>query len=216
MGKFNLMFHSHDDIDTFSYDPSLFTCDGHSHIKYPVESLEKGIDWGIKVYGCCYGLVLVRHVNKFNKCVLILWNPTTKECKRLPNPPAGTKAEGREYEEYALGYSAGIEDFKVVHLTEALQEGLCEVQIYTSKSTSWRRVDNVEIDDIYRHGMSDAVISAELLIDKVETLKVHELVVSAYRMFVYEESLHSLDTGTSLAQLPWEDYDAVGADGEEE
>ncbi|KAI3914251.1 hypothetical protein MKW98_029255 [Papaver atlanticum] len=120
MGKFNLMF----------------------HIEYPVESMiRSGILWGIEVFGYCFGLVLLRHVNSFNECVLMLWNPTTDECKRIPNPPAGTKAEDRNYEEYGFVFSERIEDFKVVHLTEALQEGLCEVQIY----------------DMYWHGMSDAV-----------------------------------------------------------
>ncbi|XP_026432259.1 F-box protein CPR1-like [Papaver somniferum] len=119
--------------------------------------IRMGIKWGIEVFGCCYGFVLLRDVNKFNKCVLMLWNPTTDECKRIPNPPAGTKGEDRNYEEYGFGYSEGIEDFKVVHLTEALQEGLCEVQVYTLKSNSWRRADNVEIYDIYWHQMSDEV-----------------------------------------------------------
>ncbi|KAI3852806.1 hypothetical protein MKX03_028640 [Papaver bracteatum] len=337
MGKFNLMMHHHNDIHTCSYNSSLLTSEGYSHIEYPVESLETDIHWGLQVYGCCFGLVLLRHVDKFNKRVLILWNPTTKECKKLPDPPAGTKAEGREYEEYALGYSAGIEDFKVVHLTQALEDGLCEVQVYTLKSNSWRRVDNVEIDDMYWHGMSNAVrrpvggaahwlayvesseedqcivrfefeteeFDATLLPDFntdhsptlfalgtsvclfihdyevtrawelnnngvekswtklftidlqklfgsvnnfmplkslrngkivlglefrtclhivlydpkhgiVETLKVHELVVSIRRMFVYEESLHSLGTGTYLAQLQNEDDNAVVGDGKEE
>ncbi|KAI3914248.1 hypothetical protein MKW98_029252 [Papaver atlanticum] len=155
MDKFNLMLHGHVDIDTFCYDPSLFTCEEYSHVEYPVKSLGMGIE----VFGCCYGLFLLRHVSKFHECVLMLWNPTTNECKRLPNPQAGTKAEGREYEEYGLGYSARIKDFKVVHLTEALQEGMCEVQVYSLKSNSWRRVDNVEIEDLYWHGMlhADAV-----------------------------------------------------------
>lgn len=158
MGKFKLMLQLLNDIDTFSYDPSLFTCEEYSHIEYPFDSgIRMGIKWGIEVFGCCYGFVLLRDVNKFNKCVLMLWNPTTDECKRIPNPPAGTKGEDRNYEEYGFGYSEGIEDFKVVHLTEALQEGLCEVQVYTLKSNSWRRADNVEIYDIYWHQMSDEV-----------------------------------------------------------
>lgn len=225
----------------------------------------------------------------------------------------------------------------MVHLTQALQEGQCEVQVYTLKSNSWRRADNVELDDMYWHGMSDAVrrpvggaahwlgyvesseegqcivcfefeteeFDATLLPDfntdlpptlfalgrsvcffihdfevtraweltndgvekswtklftidltklfgsvnnfmplkslrngkivlglefhtclhivlydpehgTVETLKVHELEVSIHSMFFYEESSHSLGTGTYLAQLQNEDDDAVVSDGKEE
>lgn len=110
MGKFNLMIHHHNDIYTFSYDASLSTCEESNHIEYPVESAM----YGIEVLGCCNGLVLLKHVNKFNFYVLILWNPTTNECKRIPSPLIEPKSVRRQrYVEYGFGYDEHIEDFKV-------------------------------------------------------------------------------------------------------
>ncbi|KAI3869299.1 hypothetical protein MKX03_010515 [Papaver bracteatum] len=152
MGKFNLMFHNQNDIYTFSYDTSLSTCERTSHIEYPTESDEKEIE----VLGCCNGLVLLRHIDlmddtSLSYVIIILWNPTTNECKRLPNPPTGKQAKDRSYVEYGFGYDEQIEDFKVVHLTEASygRWSRCEVYVYTLKSNSWSRVDSVEIDGLH-------------------------------------------------------------------
>ncbi|KAI3927261.1 hypothetical protein MKW92_048490 [Papaver armeniacum] len=152
MGKFNLMIHHHNDMYTFNYNSSLSTCEESNHIEYPVESAM----FGIGVLGCCNGLVLLKHVNKFNFYVLILWNPTTNECKRIPSPLIEPKRVRRQrYVEYGFGYDEQIEDFKVVHLREALHDGWCEVQVYTLKENSWRRIDSVEIDGLYYPKMSD-------------------------------------------------------------
>ncbi|KAI3869298.1 hypothetical protein MKX03_010514 [Papaver bracteatum] len=152
MGKFNLMFHDQNDIYTFSYDTSLSTCERASHVEYPDESDEKEIE----VLGCCNGLVLLRHIDlmddtSLSYVIIILWNPTTNECKRLPNPPTGKQAKDRSYVEYGFGYDEEIEDFKVVHLTEASygRWSRCEVYVYTLKANSWSRVDSVEIDGLH-------------------------------------------------------------------
>ncbi|KAI3992927.1 hypothetical protein MKX01_039270 [Papaver californicum] len=152
MGKFNLMLNSGNEIEIIRVDPSSSSWEGYSYIQY-LESLESRI----RVFGCCYGLVLLRLVRESNDCFLMIWNPTTNEYKILPKPLPGTKDVDREYDEYALGYSSGIKDFKVVYLTESLKEGWCEVQVYTLKTNSWRRNDNVRIDGFISHGMSDTV-----------------------------------------------------------
>ncbi|RZC91938.1 hypothetical protein C5167_021650 [Papaver somniferum] len=151
MGKFNLMFHNHNDVYTFSYDSSLSTCEELSHVEYFDKSNKKQIE----VLGCCNGLVLLRHIYMLNDTslsfVLILWNPTTNECKRLPNPPVGKQVKDRNYVEYGFGYDEQIEDFKVVHLTEAFHGrwSHCEVYVYTLKGNSWTGVDEVDIDGLY-------------------------------------------------------------------
>ncbi|XP_026431934.1 F-box protein CPR1-like [Papaver somniferum] len=151
MGKFNLMFHNQNDLYTFSYDTSLSTCERNSHIIYPDESNEKEIE----VLGCCNGLVLLRHIDLMDDTwlsyvIIILWNPTTNECKRLPNPPTGKQVKDRNYVEYGLGYDEQIKDFKVVHLTQAFygRWSACEVHVYTLKENSWTRVDSIPIDGI--------------------------------------------------------------------
>ncbi|KAI3869293.1 hypothetical protein MKX03_010509 [Papaver bracteatum] len=125
MGKFNLMIHHHNDIYTFNYNSSLSRCEQSSHIEYPVESTM----FGIEVLGCCNVLGLLKHVNKFNFYVLILWNPTTNECKRIPSP--------------------------LIEPKRALHDGWCEVQVYTLKANLWRKFDNVEIHGFYYPKMSN-------------------------------------------------------------
>ncbi|KAI3869291.1 hypothetical protein MKX03_010507 [Papaver bracteatum] len=150
MGKFNLMFHNYDDIYTFNYDTALSTYEKTSHIVL-----------GIEVLGCCNGLVLLRHVIKCylsSMSYVLLWNPTTNECKRLRNPPIiGMKVnDGRCYDDYGFGYDEQIEDFKVVHLTEALwEDDLYNVHLYTLKSKSWRSLYRIKIDCLYNPRIPD-------------------------------------------------------------
>ncbi|KAI3869295.1 hypothetical protein MKX03_010511, partial [Papaver bracteatum] len=54
-------------------------------------------------------------------------------------------------------------DFKVVHLRKALHDGWCEVQVYTLKSNSWRRIDSVEIYGLYYPKMFDMVERSNFL-----------------------------------------------------
>ncbi|XP_026420332.1 F-box/kelch-repeat protein At3g23880-like [Papaver somniferum] len=150
MDKFSIMLPSNGYIDTLSYDPFSSTCEESSHDIRLVESTERGIEF----LGCCNGLVLLKHVNKFHSCVLMLWNPCSNECKRVPNPPGASKDRSRMYVEYGLAYDYQIEDFKVVCLAESLNNNWCKVHVYTLKSNSWRRVHGVKMDDF-----SDRVFS---------------------------------------------------------
>lgn len=151
IGKFNLILRSYSNIDTLSYDPLSFTCEESSHVICPTESLEMGIEF----LGCCNGLALLRHISKSQSCVLMLWNPCTNECKRVPNPPGASKDQDRIYVEYGFGYDYQIQDFKVVRLAESLEKNWCKVHVYTLKSNSWRGIDGVEMDDFDDTGMFD-------------------------------------------------------------
>ncbi|KAI3925579.1 hypothetical protein MKW98_001433 [Papaver atlanticum] len=155
MGKFNLMFHNYDDMYTFNYDTTLSTCEETSHIvcRSRVACPVVFNNVGIEVLGCCNGLVLLRHGTRSylsSMCyLLILWNPTTNECKRLRNPPSiGMRVNNcKSYEDYGFGYDEQIEDFKVVHLTEALwEDDLYDVHLYTLKSKSWTSLYSIKID----------------------------------------------------------------------
>ncbi|RZC85666.1 hypothetical protein C5167_026336 [Papaver somniferum] len=122
-----------------------------SHVICPTESLEMGIEF----LGCCNGLALLRHISKSQSCVLMLWNPCTNECKRVPNPPGASKDQDRIYVEYGFGYDYQIQDFKVVRLAESLEKSWCKVHVYTLKLNSWRGIDGVEMDDFDDAGMFD-------------------------------------------------------------
>ncbi|KAI3936694.1 hypothetical protein MKX01_034123 [Papaver californicum] len=144
MNRFSIMFHNHNDIYTFSYDPLSSTCEGSGHVEYPVKSVKMGIEF----FGCCNGLVFLRHVNKFNSAVLILWNPSTNECKKLPDPPTKLKEHRGGFVEYGFGYDYQIEDFKVVHIAQGFKKGWCEVQVFSLRSNSWRRLEDIQVDKL--------------------------------------------------------------------
>ncbi|KAI3955224.1 hypothetical protein MKW98_020857, partial [Papaver atlanticum] len=107
--KFGLMLHNHNDVYTFSYDPSSSTCRGINHVTHPVRTYK----YGIEFFGCCNGLVLLRHANKYGSNVLILWNPTTNECKKLPFPTFSETEQCMEHTEYGIGYNSRKKDFRV-------------------------------------------------------------------------------------------------------
>ncbi|RZC81589.1 hypothetical protein C5167_044160 [Papaver somniferum] len=90
------------------------------------------------------------HVNSFVLQVLILWNPTTNECKKLPDPATRLKEwPSVVFEEYGIGYDHQIEDFQVVCIAQEFFNNLClwcEVQVYTLRSNSWRRLKDVQAD----------------------------------------------------------------------
>ncbi|KAI3838803.1 hypothetical protein MKW92_037123, partial [Papaver armeniacum] len=132
--RFSIMFHRQNDIYTFSYDPSSSTCESSGHVEFPVRSFK-----GIEFFGCCHGLVLLKRVN-----VLMLWNPLTNECKKLPNPSTRFKDYLMGFEEYGISYDHQIEDFKVVCLTQDFLDNRCEVQVYTLRSNSWRRLEDIQ------------------------------------------------------------------------
>ncbi|XP_026420340.1 F-box/kelch-repeat protein At3g06240-like [Papaver somniferum] len=122
------------DTYTFSYDPSSSICKSSGHIRYPSFKME------IEFFGCCNGLVLLRHINGFMSHLLILWNPTTNECKKLPDPATEEKVRLMELVEYGIGYDHQIEDFKVVRIAV----DRCEVHVYTLKSNSWRKLEDIQ------------------------------------------------------------------------
>ncbi|KAI3870402.1 hypothetical protein MKX03_008410, partial [Papaver bracteatum] len=142
MNRFSIMVRNGRDIYTFSYDPSSSTFWSSGHIKYPVNFFAMGIE----IFGWCNGLVLLRHYKKFKLHVLILWNPSTDEFKKLPDPPTRFKGCPKDSVEYGIGYDHQIEDFKVVCIAQEMNTNWYEVQVYTLRSNSWRRLQAIRVD----------------------------------------------------------------------
>ncbi|KAI3909112.1 hypothetical protein MKX01_003970 [Papaver californicum] len=142
--EFGLMVHNHNYIYNLSFDSSSSTC----YVKHQ----DKFYPDGIEIFGCCNGLVLLRHVDKYNSPIITLWNPATDECRNLPYPTY----ESDQYIEYGIGYDYRIEDYKVVSIT-ALDEEHSEVQVYTLKTNSWRRIENLLycVDDLINRSIPD-------------------------------------------------------------
>ncbi|KAI3936536.1 hypothetical protein MKW92_045636 [Papaver armeniacum] len=147
--KFGLMLHNHNDVYTFSYDQSSSTCRGINHVTHPVRSYKEGIEF----FGCCDGLVLLRHVNKYYSHVLILWNPTTNECKQLPFPTFSETEQCLSYTEYGIGYSTRKKDFRVVAIGNF--EGEFEVMVYSLKKNKWKAAEELHLDTLEHREIPD-------------------------------------------------------------
>ncbi|KAI3981750.1 hypothetical protein MKX01_027735 [Papaver californicum] len=148
--NYGLMLHNHNDVYSFSYDPSSSTCKGINHVTRPVRSYQDGIEF----FGCCNnGLVLLRHVSKYYSHVLILWNPTTNECKKVPFPTFHETEQCLDYVEYGIGYSSRRKDFRVVAIGNF--EGSFEVMVYSLKKNKWKADEELHLDNLDHRKIPD-------------------------------------------------------------
>ncbi|KAG5593422.1 hypothetical protein H5410_043936 [Solanum commersonii] len=113
-------------------------------LKYPIEDNSKLID----ILGSCNGLILLMG---YIAC-LLLWNPTTRMHKKLPNPRPRWK---NYYDDYGFGYDELHDDYKVVGIfyISGRSHGN-EVKIYSLKSDSWTNIDYCD-EDILNTADSD-------------------------------------------------------------
>ncbi|XP_059443596.1 F-box/kelch-repeat protein At3g06240-like [Corylus avellana] len=84
-----------------------------------------------KIIGCCNGLVCFR---TYDKEKIVIWNPSIRKYKKLPFEPVKF---GYPIENFAFGYDSVNNDYKVLKIME-----LCEVNVYSLKAHSWRRVED--------------------------------------------------------------------------
>ncbi|XP_042056478.1 F-box/kelch-repeat protein At3g23880-like [Salvia splendens] len=92
------------------------------------------------VVGSCNGLVCLL----IDKKEMILWNPSTGICKKLPD--CGVEINVGDYYSYytsGLGYDKSSDDYKVVGFFNNNRD-LSEVmvQVYSLKNDKWKRIEN--------------------------------------------------------------------------
>ncbi|KAI3852193.1 hypothetical protein MKX03_022993 [Papaver bracteatum] len=135
-------YNFHKDIWMLRYDPLSSTSNGLVTVKDPLKS--KRVTHEMDVLGYCHGLVCVR-VRMFMDQVF-LWNPCTREYKKLPLLKNNELSNVVSYIKYGFGYDCKMEDYKVVSFVGYKNERGCEVQIYTLGSNSWRRMNHIPYD----------------------------------------------------------------------
>ncbi|OMO53805.1 hypothetical protein CCACVL1_28330 [Corchorus capsularis] len=92
--------------------------------------------------GSCNGLVCIAP----DEDTLFLFNPSTRESKRIPDPPSGLARDGLSV--YGFGFDFGNDDYKVVKL------GCGTVCVYSLRTDSWGKVGNFPFDDnVYESGV---------------------------------------------------------------
>ncbi|CAI9771097.1 unnamed protein product [Fraxinus pennsylvanica] len=93
----------------------------------------------VRVVGSCNGLICIAITeNDF-----ILWNPSVRKYKKLPNVDVVMKP--RLCIQYGFGFDEANEDYKVVGIFgryENLGRYKTVVKVYSLKNDSWRRIEN--------------------------------------------------------------------------
>lgn len=121
-------------------DPSRDSLSFYSHDvesgSAPVESEYpfQGSYLNAQILGSCNGLLLIGNCSNN----LFLWNPSTREYKKISSPFFADDA----YALWALGYDSSTDDYKVVQIVTLLSEINCTSAIsFSFKRNSWRGVE---------------------------------------------------------------------------
>ncbi|CAA7043493.1 unnamed protein product [Microthlaspi erraticum] len=96
----------------------------------------------------CEGFYLLCITTTQEKTELLLWNPPLGQARWIE-----PSKSHHEYEKYALGYGHDEEDTKVLRFVRVRQttprrpiivtQNLCEFEVYSLKSNSWKVVDDI-------------------------------------------------------------------------
>ncbi|TYJ17648.1 hypothetical protein E1A91_A09G066900v1 [Gossypium mustelinum] len=109
----------------------------------------------VDILGSCNGLVCIAP----DEDTLFLFNPSTRESKRIPDPPSGFVPNG--WSVYGFGYDFVNDDYKVVKV------GCGTVCVYSLRTDSWRivcsfpYVDNVSESGVLLNGTIHWMVSFE-------------------------------------------------------
>ncbi|KAK9288011.1 hypothetical protein L1049_016456 [Liquidambar formosana] len=99
---------------------------------------------GSMVFGSCDGLLCI----VFDMNTAVLWNPSTREYKRLPVPcSSGRKSS---LFGYGFGYDSSIDDYKVVRICPSARQGVpMGAELYTLKTNSWKKIEGITFDVLF-------------------------------------------------------------------
>lgn len=99
--------------------------------------------WGGKVYvNSCSGLFVLA-LSPYN---IVLWNPTIRESRKIPSP-ISIHGEEQSHTFYGLGYDSpsSKDDYKIVRLGLIYHPDGHDVQIFSTKSDSWKLIGKLPV-----------------------------------------------------------------------
>ncbi|GLT43392.1 hypothetical protein SLA2020_173430 [Shorea laevis] len=97
------------------------------------------------ICGSCDGLILLGTGNSDICEDYVVWNPTTRQSRKLPVCPI-TTLPGHKFFCGGLGYDSTTDDYKVVMMAAvsvADKGECCQVWIFNLRSNSWRMIQDV-------------------------------------------------------------------------
>ncbi|XP_010026698.2 F-box/kelch-repeat protein At3g06240 [Eucalyptus grandis] len=131
-------------LQTIDYE-ALDNDEVNNHVVVESHDLGKDEPWGLA--GSCNGLVSLAVNDGF-----LVYNPTTKESRKLPG--SDLVAEHEFF--HGFGYSSTTDDYKVVHgafskANDGSKE--CVLEIFSLRSGSWRRVPSKDVPKLSGPGI---------------------------------------------------------------
>ncbi|KAL4614256.1 hypothetical protein ACB092_07G041000 [Castanea dentata] len=93
------------------------------------------------IVGSCNGLLLINLKND----ALVLWNPSTRVSRELPESPIEFPTCSRKCLStvYGFGYDSFADDYKLVRVvTFATERFETEVKLYSLGTNSWKRIED--------------------------------------------------------------------------
>lgn len=95
----------------------------------------------VKVLNSCNGLLLLSDEGNSN---LLLLNPSTGQCKKLPTLPVLDLVDGCYQYNCGVGYDSSTDDYKVVMISQKISRSdTTTVAVYSLKTDTWRRIQGI-------------------------------------------------------------------------
>ncbi|KAL5702071.1 hypothetical protein ACHQM5_027334 [Ranunculus cassubicifolius] len=138
-----------------------------TNVKYPSQTQTCNVKY---VWGSCDGLLCV--TLKVTGCV-VLWNPSTREYKKLP-VALHNYEEGKR--RYGIGYNPSSMDYEVVRIAQYCYSDSSSVQIYSLRNNSWRRSRGISY--ILYHSKSGVIIDGKLHLLATHGLKRYSCIIA--------------------------------------
>lgn len=173
----------------------------------------RNLVWAV---GSCDGLICL----VIDRKDLILWNPSTRICKKLPD--FGVKINLGGYFAYGLGFDKSSDDYKVVGFFNCKDLSEVIVQVYSLKSDQWKKIKSFKgrwlMDDpaTFAHGKlywianpdlelesGWDIVSLDLETEEYEILRMPSYVKSGYysRLGASEGCLYVLCSHSTSADV---------------
>ncbi|KAL4394740.1 hypothetical protein HN51_022636 [Arachis hypogaea] len=129
-----------------------------SRIQLPLAFVPANINW-MRMVGSCRGFLLVALNDNILLNDLIIWNPSTGSCKRVPQPPTW---DNKFAFLCGFGYDVSTDDYIIVQVSYKNWEAYLDDEViifetFSVKSNSWKIVDVHGLNCTYTNLRNDDV-----------------------------------------------------------
>ncbi|MED6139351.1 hypothetical protein PIB30_083048 [Stylosanthes scabra] len=141
---------------SWDFNKPLLNHSAFSTIDLPLAFIPPNYYW-MRIVGSCRGFLLIALNDNILLNDLIIWNPTTGSCKKVPPPPTW---DNKFVFLCGFAYDASTDDYIIVQISYQNWEAHQDVIIFETfsvKSNSWKQVDIHGLNCTYGNLRNDDV-----------------------------------------------------------